>query len=67
MCVEWSGIEEKERKNDGGVVQFCVPMIVGLILAGIVPAIFAWLIGLPVLKLKSDYLAIGTAGTAAMA
>ena len=45
---------------DGGIVQFCVPMIVGLILAGIVPAIFAWLIGLPVLKLKSDYLAIAT-------
>ena len=39
-------------------------MIVGLILAGIVPAIFAWLIGLPVLKLKSDYLAIATLGFA---
>ena len=49
---------------DGGIVQFCVPMIVGLILAGIVPAIFAWLIGLPVLKLKSDYLAIATLGFA---
>ena len=39
---------------DGGIVQFCLPMLVSLILAGIVPAIFAWLIGLPVLKLKSD-------------
>lgn len=49
---------------DGGVVQFCLPMVVGLILAGIVPMIFAWLIGLPVLKLKSDYLAIATLGFA---
>ena len=44
---------------DGGVVQFCLPMVVGLILAGIVP-----MIGLPVLKLKSDYLAIATLGFA---
>ena len=49
---------------DGGVVQFCLPMVVGLILAGVVPALFAWLIGLPVLKLKSDYLAIATLGFA---
>ena len=49
---------------DGGIVQFCLPMLVSLILAGIVPAIFAWLIGLPVLKLKSDYLAIATLGFA---
>ena len=49
---------------DGGVVQFCLPMIVGLLLAGVVPALFAYLIGLPVLKLKSDYLAIATLGFA---
>ena len=49
---------------DGGIVQFCLPMIVGLVLAGIVPMLFAWLIGLPVLKLKSDYLAIATLGFA---
>ena len=49
---------------DGGIVQFCLPMIVALVLAGIVPMIFAWLIGLPVLKLKSDYLAIATLGFA---
>ena len=49
---------------DGGIVQFCLPLLVSLILAGIVPAIFAWLIGLPVLKLKSDYLAIATLGFA---
>ena len=39
-------------------------MVVGLILAGVVPTLFAWLIGLPVLKLKSDYLAIATLGFA---
>ena len=49
---------------DGGVIQFCLPMVVGLILAGVVPMLFAWLIGLPVLKLKSDYLAIATLGFA---
>ena len=49
---------------DGGIVQFCLPMVVGLILAGVVPTLFAWLIGLPVLKLKSDYLAIATLGFA---
>ena len=49
---------------DGGIVQFCLPMLVALVLAGIVPMIFAWLIGLPVLKLKSDYLAIATLGFA---
>ena len=35
-----------------------------VILAGAVAAFFAWLIGLPVLKLKSDYLAIATLGFA---
>ncbi len=49
---------------DGGALHFSVPLIVGLILAGVVPAIFAYLIGLPVLKLKSDYLAIATLGFA---
>ena len=49
---------------DGGIIQFCLPMVVGLVLAGVVPMIFAWLIGLPVLKLKSDYLAIATLGFA---
>ena len=35
-----------------------------VVLAGAVAAFFAWLIGLPVLKLKSDYLAIATLGFA---
>ena len=49
---------------DGGIIQFCLPMAVSLVLAGVVPMIFAWLIGKPVLKLKSDYLAIATLGFA---
>ena len=49
---------------DGGVVQFTVPVIVAMILAGLAAAFFAFLIGLPVLRLKSDYLAIATLGFA---
>ena len=41
-----------------------VGVAVSLILAGAVAAFFAYLIGLPVLKLKSDYLAIATLGFA---
>ena len=37
---------------------------IAMLLAGIVAAFFAWLIGLPVLRLKSDYLAIATLGFA---
>ena len=39
-------------------------VLLAIILAGIVAAIFAWFIGLPVLRLKSDYLAIATLGFA---
>lgn len=49
---------------DGGLVKFSLPWIAGLILAGVVAGLFAFLIGLPVLKLKSDYLAIATLGFA---
>lgn len=41
-----------------------LPILVAVILGGIVAALFAFLIGLPVLKLKSDYLAIATLGFA---
>ena len=41
-----------------------MPLVLALILAGIVAAFFAFLIGLPVLRLKSDYLAIATLGFA---
>ena len=65
---------------DGGIVQFSIPEIFGnlfgdtvgtvigmmitLIIAGLIAAFLAWLIGLPVLRLKSDYLAIATLGFA---
>lgn len=49
---------------DGGIIQFTVPVFVALVMAGLAAAIFAFLIGLPVLRLKSDYLAIATLGFA---
>ncbi len=49
---------------DGGIVQFALPAIVGILIAGLVAAFFAFLVGLPVLRLKSDYLAIATLGFA---
>ena len=56
----------------GSAVNFSLPELfgggaLGLILgvlAGCVAAVIAWLIGLPVLRLKSDYLAIATLGFA---
>ncbi|HXK78533.1 MAG TPA: branched-chain amino acid ABC transporter permease [Oscillospiraceae bacterium] len=45
-------------------VPFDTGIFVGLICAGLAAALFAALIGLPVLRLKSDYLAIATLGFA---
>ena len=39
-------------------------IMLAVLIAGLAAALFAWLIGLPVLKLKSDYLAIATLGFA---
>ena len=39
-------------------------VILAILLAGAVAALLGWLIGLPVLRLKSDYLAIATLGFA---
>ena len=49
---------------DGGAIHFTLPVVIAMILAGLVAAFFAYLIGLPVLHLKSDYLAIATLGFA---
>lgn len=65
---------------EGGAIQFSIPETLGnvlgvnagnflgaiicIIIAGIAAAIFAALIGIPVLRLKSDYLAIATLGFA---
>ena len=48
----------------GGGVSLVLGVIVAIIFAGLVAAFFAYLIGLPVLRLKSDYLAIATLGFA---
>ncbi len=65
---------------DGGLIKFSIPemlsnamgpfagnllgAIIAICIAGTVTAIFAALIGIPVLRLKSDYLAIATLGFA---
>ena len=41
-----------------------IGVILAIVLAGAMAAVIAWLIGLPVLRLKSDYLAIATLGFA---
>lgn len=46
----------------GGPVGLVLGVLLALILGGCVAAAVAWLIGLPVLRLKSDYLAIATLG-----
>ena len=48
----------------GGAVAMVMVVLVGLVAAGLVAALFAALIGMPVLRLKSDYLAIATLGFA---
>lgn len=48
----------------GGAVSLGLGVAIAMVLAGCVAAVFAYLIGLPVLRLKSDYLAIATLGFA---
>ena len=48
----------------GGALSLVFGVLIALICAGLVAALFAFLIGLPVLRLKSDYLAIATLGFA---
>ena len=47
-----------------GPVGTVLGVTLAVLLAGLVAAVFAYLIGLPVLRLKSDYLAIATLGFA---
>ena len=51
-------------KGPGGAIAMVLGCLLAIILAGCVAAFFAYLIGLPVLRLKSDYLAIATLGFA---
>ena len=55
------------RNYGDSIIHFQMPMIFAMIIAGLVAAFFAFLIGLPVLRLKSDYLAIATLGFAEIA
>ena len=48
----------------GGAIGMVIGILIAIVIAGLVAAFVAWLIGLPVLKLKSDYLAIATLGFA---
>ncbi|WP_029320778.1 branched-chain amino acid ABC transporter permease [Butyrivibrio sp. AE3004] len=50
--------------GQGGAISMILGCLIALILAGCVAAFFAYLIGIPVLRLKSDYLAIATLGFA---
>jgi len=45
-------------------LKFGVSFWIGLIAAGLIAAFFSWLLSFPTLKLKGDYLAIGTLGFA---
>ena len=55
---------EQVYKYYACAIPFDTSIFVGLICAGLAAALFAALIGLPVLRLKSDYLAIATIGFA---
>ena len=48
----------------GGAISMGLGVVLAMVLAGCVAAVFAYFIGLPVLRLKSDYLAIATLGFA---
>lgn len=57
-------LTESVYKYYEAAVKFDTGIFVGLVCAGLAAALFAALIGLPVLRLKSDYLAIATIGFA---
>ena len=50
--------------NAMGPVGTLLGVVLAIVAAGLVATVIAWLIGLPVLRLKSDYLAIATLGFA---
>jgi len=57
-------VTESVYKYYEAAIKFDTGIFVGLVCAGLAAALFAALIGLPVLRLKSDYLAIATIGFA---
>jgi len=77
LCIPVAKRASVYQYFDGGAIQFSLPelfgggtvgtvigMLVALLIGGILAALMAYLIGLPVLRLKSDYLAIATLGFA---
>lgn len=44
------------------VMQYNLPIVIAILIGGIITAFFGWLIGLPTLRLRGDYLAIVTLG-----
>lgn len=61
-AIQWSIAEILEDKL--GIIGHYIGMFIPMIFAGILVAVIAYLIGIPVLRLKSDYLAIATLGFA---
>lgn len=61
-AIQWSIVESLESKM--GVFGHYIGMLIPILLAGLLVAAIAYLIGIPVLRLKSDYLAIATLGFA---
>ena len=60
--IKWSVVEALESSM--GVFGHYLGMFIPMLGAGLVVALIAFLIGIPVLRLKSDYLAIATLGFA---
>lgn len=60
--IKWSIVEILEAKM--GIFGHYLGMLIPMIGAGLIVAVIAFLIGIPVLRLKSDYLAIATLGFA---
>ena len=60
--IKWSLVEILEDKI--GIAGHYIGMLIPMIGAGLLVAVIAFLIGIPVLRLKSDYLAIATLGFA---
>ena len=62
--VNFSFVEMYEGLFGQNMLSTSLGVITAMLLAGLVAALVAFLIGLPVLRLKSDYLAIATLGFA---
>ena len=61
-AIQWSIVEILE--NNLGIFGHYLGMLIPMLFAGLLVAGIAYLIGIPVLRLKSDYLAIATLGFA---